>query len=365
MRAAALASGVKPEVEAAKYAREIAEAIETCPDHIAALANASHMKVVVVGQQKNINHIVPNDMGLMMLQTLAGGATGQGIYVKSEVLKSPTVLKEEFIHELERNAVRRNGIAEIFSLQPEWIKAISRDVENGKNNAAYKYLLEKSDSHFVRAAGSNKANAALTSSVAVLSAENPIQFVEAVPDAYHMAAAADEIIAKEGKIKIGGVTYRTREEVMHAALPNAWSMLEGPAKDMRLVQHIDGTVRQIGKDATVMEGAEPALSLREHSEVRIAEKYAGPIEDLIPKRTSRIPNAEAGRMAAESENSALRFLRNEKWIGKKGLAVVGAAVAIGVAIYGGHKLLAKKKPSHENEAWVNRVSSPASAQRSL
>jgi hypothetical protein len=34
-----------------------------------------------------------------------------------------------------------------------------------------------------------------------------------------------------------------------------------------------------------------------------------------------------------------RNLKNEKWIGKKGLAVAAATVALGAVIYGGYKIL--------------------------
>lgn len=68
---------------------------------------------------------------------------------------------------------------------------------------------------------------------------------------------------------------------------------------------------------------------------------------------------------AASEVSAFtKFWQNEKWTGKKGLAVAGATVAVGAIIYGVNKLLAKKKQPDERQ-WTERVSDQSNAQREL
>jgi hypothetical protein len=288
-----------------------------------------------------------------------GGATGHGVYLHAQSVRSIPVLKEEILHEAERRAVTTSENLPIFTWQPEWHKAIGRDIENSKGNPVYRLLLEEVDKHFMKQAGFRKNNAAITASRTSFSASEKIELMEALPDVYHMSAAADQLIAANKKIKVDGVVYHSGEALMQAALPNAWPLLEGPLKGMKLIQHEDGTIAQIAHDAALPDGTKPVTSFREHNETFVAEKYSGPMEDLIPTRT---PTNSAA--AEEIENGAKRFLSREHLSGKTGWIIGGAtaAVALCATVYGIHRSHIKKKAAQANEPWVERVAAPAAPQ---
>ncbi len=73
--------------------------------------------------------------------------------------------------------------------------------------------------------------------------------------------------------------------------------------------------------------------------------------------------ASMEKAGAKTEGAIATFMKNEKWMGKKGLAVAGATVAVGATLYAGSKIFGKKSESQENDAWVERVSEPSSAER--
>jgi hypothetical protein len=50
-----------------------------------------------------------------------------------------------------------------------------------------------------------------------------------------------------------------------------------------------------------------------------------------------------------------RFMKDEKWLGKKGLAIGGTAVALGAVVYGVHKATSRETEA-EPQSWAKRVS---------
>lgn len=280
MRAEAIAKNITPETPASTYAGHVSEALELCPPHIAALANARQTHVVVVGDHKMPGLLKPEEYIPHEIDpTEVALSSGKGIYLKDWAVRKPAIAVEEFLHEVERHTTPEDGQYTSFSSQPEWDLALAKDAANAPGNAVYQYLLKESDARIARLHGVGKGNTTLAQKG--LSSDLDVHAsAEAVPDIYNIAAAADELLAKDRRISIGDETYFTGTAAMHAALPNSWQMLEGPAADMQLIQHSDGTVKQIARDAAIPKDALSVMSLKETCEGLIADKNIGTVEEL-------------------------------------------------------------------------------------
>ena len=78
--------------------------------------------------------------------------------------------------------------------------------------------------------------------------------------------------------------------------------------------------------------------------------------------------SSAENAAAKSEGAFARFMKNEKWLGKKGLALAGVAVAIGAVVYGANKLFGKKPTEIDvkgNDPKIDNASATASVNNIL
>jgi hypothetical protein len=96
----------------------------------------------------------------------------------------------------------------------------------------------------------------------------------------------------------------------------------------------------------------------EHIEqsISIAMEHTGPQAAGVEAAASKIATGHSSsspltkETAAKSEESWLDRLAKGKWTGKKGLAVVGATVAVGAIGYGAMKLLSHDKTSENQQA---------------
>ncbi len=64
--------------------------------------------------------------------------------------------------------------------------------------------------------------------------------------------------------------------------------------------------------------------------------------------------------AKTAKNWMSRFMQEEKWMGKKGLAFGGAAVALGAVAYGAKKYLNSRHQDSEQASWAERTDAPSS-----
>ncbi len=285
------AAGHRPEAEVKTIAASVEKAFADCPGYIRKAAEDMALKVVVVEDKVNINDIIPNNGGLMILSTMMGGSTGQGVYIKRQMLQNPLVLKEELLHEVERRAVHTDrGDVESFSLQLPWQKAIALDTALITNNHAREYLLKKPI--VMEAGGGIKSNNAIGGHAKPLEVgqKNLVPFVEAVPDLYHYADMAKKEIAKSGSIRIGGkfgfggLKYTNANALMSAAFPNAWPMLEGPQNGGKLTQDDTGRIEEITRTTPASTGFKKVASLRECCEGEIVQAH-----DMAASKSASAP----------------------------------------------------------------------------
>lgn len=280
LKAEAQRQNAKPGHRVKAIIPDVEKALADCPPHIRSSAEAMALKIVAVDDNVNINHIIPNNAGLLLLSTLAGGSTGQGIYVKQSMLKNPATLKEEIIHEVERHAVQNtNGNFTSFSLEPGWQKAIALDTAQAPANPQAAYIMRNP----ITIDNAQKVNAAVSLTAPPLSPGDPkkfLPFVEAIPDLYHYADAAKKELATGRPIRIGGnrlgfggTKYTSVDSFMRAAFPNAWPMLEGAAPGMQLAQHPDGRVGERPRSAALPAGAEKTNSLKDYCEGAIQHAH--------------------------------------------------------------------------------------------
>lgn len=272
MKAEAAAKKILPEVPAAQYEAAVARVMDATPSYVAKAADASHMRVVIVPEGVRINDITPNSAGMMVMSELGGGSTGHGIYAKASLLNKPTVTKEEIVHEVERYTIPVKGGLEPFSLQEPWKKAIALDMAEGANNPLYQHVT-KQPILFDEARRVQKSNNTIGPFQQPVKANDAdvVKFMEAVPDVYHYEDIVRKELAEKGAIKMkgtgwfgtGGKKYTTVDEVMHEIFPNAWPMLQGPKKGMKLVQDASGKVAQVAHATAEPAGTAVVASLRE------------------------------------------------------------------------------------------------------
>ncbi len=166
---------------------------------------------------------------------------------------------------------------------PHWKAAISRNARQELNNPAYAYLVNEGHPYILRTSQlvQEKPNVALFSSKP-FPPHDEMQdlrpFREAIPDIYHYKDMVEGRL-KHGPIRIGGVLgifgakkYTTSEDIMKAAFPDAWLMLEGAPEGMRLIQHNTNGDKQYGKVEAIPKGVEisvgtaPVMSLKDYCE---------------------------------------------------------------------------------------------------
>lgn len=90
-------------------------------------------------------------------------------------------------------------------------------------------------------------------------------------------------------------------------------------------------------------------------DMRYSLKSSGSIEGASANRRMAVNTGERAEAAAEGW---LKRLGKEKWVGKKGLAVAGATVALGAVAYGTKKYFDHKRDNVQHYTWTGRVSTP-------
>ncbi len=272
MKERALATGAKPEKPVRDILPKITSALADCPAHIRASAEAASMKIVVVDDHVDMDSLFPNPGGMVIASKTMGGSTGQGIYVSRKMLGMPHILKEEIIHEVEGQALRSpDGSTARFSAEESWQKALSSDMAASENPITAHTLRKQI---ILDENSGTKANRAVRPGVNLTpgNASHQVAFAEAVPDLYHIKAALEAELRERksirigGKMGFGGTKFTTADDMMRAAFPSAWPLLEGPRAGGQLVQQPDGRVDEIPATERLPASAAKVTSLKAYCE---------------------------------------------------------------------------------------------------
>jgi len=258
------------------YQFALKSALSLCPTGIAKCAQAMGIKIVVLPDDKNPLHLLRRGLSLThaiqnFIANLEIGALSIDniIVARANGFTNPYSLSEEIIHTVDSHVCEKDN-PRPFSEQMAWKRAVSRDVEEGKGNEIYRNLVIDLQAFTIMKFPEEKANMGLNadgkSMPDIASTQgNPI-YREALVDIYHIATMVDEALTEKHRIVIDGKVFTSRDDVMRAAFPNAWLLLDGPKKGNRLVQYPDGQIKEINARINGLSGTTKVTSMKEYAE---------------------------------------------------------------------------------------------------